>query len=251
MADFTMLFIGLILHYGEGIKSKTAVLVDVPHHTPELVIPADVDPIDECNWPSQITQYGRAYDLKGRKVTIEDIDQLSNMKIDYHFYRRVPNLKGIFEPDDAIVLSVERKEIKDGVTTAFVDYSGGELSIFDYFCKEVRSIPPASDDPHCLARTVRFDGTTTGSTIKINDGLGGYIVLPDQIKIRIQNIAEEDGLHQREYRRLMTKKKLPSSIVETNRRCKSCSPEHENDPQLGVFPIPRSVSIECSNSQWP
>jgi hypothetical protein len=246
MASFTMLFAGLILHHAKGVRAKTAVLVDALHHTPKLIIPKGVPVEEPTSWTGVDTDYGREYDLRRRKIKIEDIDQ-SGMGIDLSFLRHVPSLKNFFEADDDLVSKVGSKEIEDEVTAAFVDYSGGALSIFDFFEKEVRFIPPMSDDPHCLARTIQFDGTTTGPKIKIQDELDGYIVVPDQTQIRIENISEHPGGHQKEYRRLMKQKRDPRRMVETNRTCRSSSLKAKGD----TFPEFLSLSIECSNSQWP
>lgn len=250
MATFTLLFEGLIAHQAEGIKAKTAVLVDAEHHTPRLVIPKGVPVMEpaDTNWKGVEKDYGREYSLENRKITIEGIE-VSNMAIDLSFVRHVPSLKSFFEADDDLELKVGRKELEDQVTVAFVDYSGGTLSVFKAFEKEVRFIPPLDSDPKCLAETIQFDGKTTtpaGSDIRINDGLGWYIVVPDQTRIWIQNISEHTGAgHQREYRRLMTQKRNPRPMVETRRTCSSFSSTSEKSPGR------RSLSIECSNAQWP
>lgn len=246
MTTFTMLFKGLIVHHGEQVHAKTAVLVDAEHHTPKLVVPKGV-PVKEpanTNWKGVEKDYGREYGLKNRKITIEGIE-VSNMKIDSSFLRHVPSLKSFFEADDHIEPKVGRKELENQVTAAFVDYSGGTLSVFEVFKKEVRFIPPLGSDPKCLAETIQFVGMATGSEVKIQDDSKDYIVVPDQTRIWILNISEHiGGRHQREYRRLMQQKRDPRRMVETNRTCSSFA---LNGNKERFF----SLSIECSNSQWP
>lgn len=279
MSDFTITFNGLIMHYDRGASGKSAVLVhDEPDHVPELIISKTARD-SESGWTGTLVGNNYVYPLKGRTVTIDDI-ATGAVTAEATFTKHVPSLQAILTAADTPIDDVANKKIKDKAIVAFVDYSGGKIAVDECFETEIVFDPAITGDPRCIGRLITFTGsTTTGTKITIRDGLGGSLVVEDGTEIRIRNSSAGGTLHHKEYKRLLKLAKEPRDMIPTVRNCATCTPRVsafvridprrleqilEVVPELqkpfdsyrrdikGIFFVPRrSVSIECSNTQWP
>ncbi|HJX27754.1 MAG TPA: hypothetical protein VJ885_07565 [Thermoanaerobaculia bacterium] len=265
MPKFTLSFKGLVLHIANEDGSRTAVLVNDHHHVPRLEIPSSVEVEEEGvgkggEWNGEVTGDYREYDLKGRKVEIENV-ATSAVIVDSSFEKLVPKLQAILEGDfipgeDDLMDEVRHKESKEAA--AYVDYSGGTLSVLECFLIGASFVPPIAGDPRCIGQTILFAGsTTTGSRITIKDGLGNSLIVPDGTEIGIKNTAPGRGGHHLAYGRLLNSKKKPRPMVEDG-ECTACvhqkgafmESKSDRTEQEG-WDSAASLSIECSNSQWP
>ena len=280
MPSFTLTFSGLIMHYDRANDGKRAVLVDDPSHAPVLVVPtAGATP---NGWTGTPSGGFTLFPLKDRHVVI--VNSASGAVTgDSKFASKVPSLKNILKnPSDNPHDEIRNGTLINNKIAAYVDYSGANtLTVTECFESEMVFDPAITGDPRCIGKTISFTGTTTtGNKITIKDlKSNGTIEVPDGTEIAIRNTSSGGAAHHKEFKRLMKLNTEPIDMVRTVRTCANCAavtsnfvelPGRKLEALLELFPELRkafefvgpdirgmfvvavaSVSVECSNTQWP
>lgn len=280
MATVRITFRGLVLHYDRGTDGKLGVLVKDSGHAPLMLI-RKTEHVKDDGWtPTTSNADFYIYDLKDANITIDNLTS-GTVTESAKFKANVPSLEKMIKKGETDVLHADVKAGKAHAdVAAYLTYTAGDIDVLECFEAEAVFDPAIDGDPRCLPRLLRFTGTTTaGTAITIVGGAGKKVVVEDGAEIQISNSSGGGADHHKLYKQLLDKKKDIRDLIRTVRVCGDCAATSslffelnrttyrillETFPALrkhfeelgditGIYivPRPRSISVECGNTQWP
>jgi hypothetical protein len=193
MRTMTVTFEGLMLHVGDdrdtaGMKKNHVALVNDARHTPLVKIDGD-----------DLIPKGADFENKLRKGDTVRFGAASPASTDADFRELVPHLRPLLKDGDLDQL-IKTASHKHKNAIAFVEYSGGDLSVpgtFDHQARFLFSDGTEVGSPQCVARLVVYERESPDiATLEIvhHDKDGNQTgVLPISIRgdatIRISNTS--------------------------------------------------------------